>query len=84
MKRTADKNTYKKWNKNMPVLLISGEDDPVGDAGKGVRLVEKSMKNAGFTNVTMKLYSGARHDVLHEEKSGAASDAYQAIKDMIV
>ena len=84
MKRTADKNTYKKWNKNMPVLLISGEDDPVGDAGKGVRLVEKSMKNAGFTNVTMKLYSGARHDVLHEEKSGAASYAYQAIKDMIV
>ena len=84
MKRTADKNTYKKWNKNMPVLLISGEDDPVGDAGKDVRQVEKSMKNVGFTNVTMKLYSGARHDVLHEEKSGAAVDVYQAIKDMIV
>ena len=68
----------------MPVLLISGEDDPVGDAGKGVRLVEKSMKNAGLTNVTLKLYPGARHDVLHEEKSGTASSVYQAIKDMIV
>ena len=84
MKRTANKNTYQKWNKNMPVLLISGEDDPVGDAGKGVRLVEKSMKNAGLTNVTLKLYPGARHDVLHEEKSGTASSVYQAIKDMIV
>lgn len=84
MKRTADKNTYQKWNKNMPVLLLSGEKDPVGDAGKGVRLVEKSMKSAGLANVTTKLYPGARHDILHEEKSGAARDVYQTIKDMIV
>ena len=84
MKRTADKNTYQKWNKNMPVLLLSGEDDPVGDAGKGVRLVEKSMKNAGLVNVTMKLYSGARHDILHEEKSGVAREVYQEIREMIV
>lgn len=83
MKRTADKNTYQKWNKNMSVLLISGEDDPVGDAGKGVRLVEKSMKNAGLTNVTLKLYPSARHDILHEEKSGVAGSVYQAIKDML-
>lgn len=84
MKRTADKNTYLKWNKNMPVLLLSGGVDPVGDAGKGVRLVEKAMKNAGLTNVTLKLYPGARHDILHEEKSGVASSVYQAIKDMLV
>ena len=84
MKRTADKNTYQRWNKNMPVLLLSGEDDPVGDAGKGVRLVEKSMKNAGLTNVRMKLYSGARHDILHEEKSGVAREVYQEIREMIV
>lgn len=84
MKRTADKNTYQKWDKNMPVLLLSGEDDPVGDAGKGVRLVEKSMKNAGLTNVTMKLYSGARHDILHEEISGVANEVYQVIKEMII
>lgn len=83
MKRTADKNTYQKWKKDMPVLLISGEEDPVGDAGKGVRLVEKSMKNAGFANVTMRLYPGARHDILHEESSGVAKEVYQAIKEMI-
>ncbi len=84
MKRTSDKNTYQKWKKTMPVLLISGEDDPVGGTGKGVRLVEKSMKNAGLTNVTMKLYPSARHDVLHEEKSGTASSVYQVIKDMML
>ena len=84
MKRTADKNTYQKWKKDMPVLLISGEDDPVGDAGKGVRLVEKSMKNGGLKNVTLKLYPGARHDILHEEKLGTASSVYQVIKDMML
>ena len=84
MKRTADKNTYQKWNKNMPVLLLSGEEDPVGDAGKGVRLVEKSMKNAGLVKVTMKLYPGSRHDILHEEKSGVANEVFQIIKDMIL
>lgn len=84
MKRTADKNTYLGWNKDMPVLLLSGADDPVGDAGKGVRLVEKSMKKAGLSNVTLKLYLGARHDILHEENSGVSRDVYQAMKEMLV
>lgn len=83
MKRTANRKTYLKWNKNMSVLLISGADDPVGDAGKGVRLVEKSMKKAGLLNVTLKLYPGARHDILHEEKSGVSREVYQEIKDMV-
>lgn len=82
MKRTADSNTYHKWNKDMPVLLLSGEADPVGDAGKGVRLVEKSMRKAGLSNVTVKLYAGARHDILHEEKSGVSRLVYEAIKEM--
>lgn len=84
MKRTANKNTYFKWNKNMPILLISGADDPVGDAGKGVRMVENSMRKAGLSNVTLKLYPGARHDVLHEGKSGVSRSVYQTIKDMLV
>lgn len=84
MKRTADRNTYFGWNKNMPVLLISGEDDSVGDGGKGVRLVEKSMRKGGLLNVTLKLYPGARHDILHEERLGVSGSVYQAIKDMLV
>lgn len=83
MKRTANKNTYNKWNKTMPILLISGEDDPVGDGGKGVRLVAKTMRKAGLSNVTLKLYPSARHDILHEEKSGVSYSVYQAIKEML-
>lgn len=84
MKRTTDRNTYSKWNKHMPIVLISGEDDPVGDGGKGVRLVEKSMRNSGLLNVTLKLYPGARHDVLHEEKSGVSRSVYQTIKGCLL
>ena len=56
---------------NLPILLISGQDDPVGDGGKGVQAIYNRMKKTGMENVTLKLFPGARHDLLHEEKSGA-------------
>ena len=63
----------------MPILLISGQDDPVGDGGKGVRAIYNSMKKAGMEQVTLKLFPGARHDLLHEEKSvGEAARTYIA------
>ena len=84
MKRMATLDTYLRWNKSMPILLISGGDDPVGDAGKGVMVVEKNMKKSGLCNVTMKLYPGGRHDILHEEKLGIASAVCQTIKSWIL
>ena len=53
------------------ILLISGQDDPVGDGGKGVQEISRRMKKSGMENVTVKLFPGARHDLLHEEKNGA-------------
>ena len=67
MKRAGNACCYGK----LPVLLISGQDDPVGDGGKGVRALCQRMKKAGTEDVTMKLFPGARHDLLHEEKNGA-------------
>lgn len=84
MKRMASVDTYQKWNKSMPVLLISGADDPVGDAGKGVKVVEQAMKKSGLCNVTLKLYPKGRHDILHEEKSGIASAVCQTIKQWLM
>lgn len=79
MKRTANIDAYLNWNKAMPVLLISGQDDPVGNMGKGARKVLGQMKKAGMKNVQLHLYPGARHDVLHEEISGTAKD----VRDLI-
>ena len=51
---------------NLPVFLISGEDDPVGDYGKGVRKVEAILRKAGIRDLSCRLYPGGRHEILNE------------------
>lgn len=84
MKRTADKSTYNKWNKNMPVLLLSGSSDSVGDNGKGVATVEKAMLKAGFTNVKSNIYTRGRHDILHENKLNISQKVCEDIKTWLL
>lgn len=54
---------FKNMRKDLPVLLISGSDDPVGAYGKGVTTVYKKLKTAGVKDVTLKLYDGCRHEI---------------------
>ncbi len=49
----------------IPILLLSGDRDPVGNFGKGVRRVAGELERAGRP-VTLKLYPGARHALLSE------------------
>lgn len=51
---------------DLPVLVISGEADPAGDNGKGVRPVADLLRGVGVHDVTLTLYPGARHEILHE------------------
>lgn len=55
-----------KLPKATPYLLVSGGMDPVGGYGDGVREVYGWMKQAGLADVTMKLFEGARHEILNE------------------
>ncbi len=75
MKRTGEKNAACAWKKDMPILLLSGENDSVGSNGKGVQTVYRQWKTLGLSDVTMKLFSGARHDLFHERVSGTADEA---------
>lgn len=50
----------------LPILLFSGEHDPVGQFGKGVVEVRDRLVEAGQTNVTLKLYKEGRHEMLNE------------------
>ena len=52
--------------RSLPVLFLSGKEDPVGSFGKGVARVYHSWKKSGFQDVSLKLYSGARHEILNE------------------
>ena len=59
----------KKWAddlpKDMPVLMVSGADDPVGDYGNGVKKVYERLLKAGV-NVRLRLYENCRHEVLND------------------
>lgn len=51
---------------DLPILLISGEDDPVGGYGKGVCAVSGALTGAGARKLKTVLIPGARHEVLNE------------------
>ena len=62
----SDRGNLAKMDKDTPVLLLSGDNDPVGNNGKGVEKVYGFFKDAGCRDVSMKLYAGARHEILNE------------------
>lgn len=51
--------------KNLPILMVSGAEDPVGDHGKGVKIVFDKLKKHG-ANVQLKLYRDCRHEILND------------------
>ena len=64
--KANDAQWYQSLNANLPLLLISGDMDPVGNYGKGVRKVYSRLKKAGIQDVSMNLYPGGRHEILNE------------------
>ena len=52
--------------KDLPVHLASGDMDPVGANGKGVRQVADQLRRLGVKDVTMTLWPEARHEILNE------------------
>ena len=55
-----------KMNKDIPVLFIAGQDDPVGDYGKGVKRAYEKFKKAGIKDLSISLYKHDRHELLNE------------------
>ncbi|PHR72887.1 MAG: alpha/beta hydrolase [Lutibacter sp.] len=52
--------------KNLPIYIFSGDKDPVGEMGKGIKRVVKQYNKAGINDLTLKLYKGGRHEMLNE------------------
>lgn len=60
-------NNMKKIPKNLPVLMMYGSDDPVGNYGKTIKDLFNIYTQNGMTNVEMKVYEGDRHEILNED-----------------
>ena len=56
---------FRGFSKSLPTLVVSGENDPVGGFGKGVRYVYDHLKENG-ASVELKLYPEARHELFME------------------
>jgi alpha-beta hydrolase superfamily lysophospholipase len=52
--------------KEIPIYIFSGEEDPVGGQGKGVRSLIKTYEKLGIQDISYKLYPGGRHEMLNE------------------
>lgn len=59
------KRWYDAMPTSLPVLLVSGEDDPVGNYSKGVLEVEEGLKKHNIP-VKCVIYKGARHEILED------------------
>lgn len=66
LERLCDKELLARAPKDLPVLFLSGDDDPVGDRGRGVQKAAQSLRDAGMRRVELKLYPEARHELLVE------------------
>lgn len=52
--------------KDFPILVTSGDKDPVGQNGRGVKKVVDNFKRNGLRKVDLKLYPEGRHEILNE------------------
>ena len=50
----------------LPMLLASGDRDPVGAMGRGVQRAATLYRRAGVREVSVLLYPGGRHELLNE------------------
>lgn len=67
---------------DLPILLVSGEEDAFGDFGKGPKRVLEKFNAAGLHRVRLKLYPHMRHEILQEKEASAVmQDLLDFIKE---
>ncbi len=57
---------WKLGNSSIPVLFISGKDDPCRTSDKDFGKAVDAMRDAGYKNVSSVSYDGMRHEILNE------------------
>ena len=61
-----NRENLQKMDKSIPILFISGADDPVGAMGKGVETAAAAFREVGMEEVSVLLLPGLRHEILNE------------------
>lgn len=82
------KATARNWAQTIPrpfpLLFISGQNDPIGDFGKGVMQTVENLRIDGFKDVNVKLHPQMRHEILNEEiREDILNDIYEWISERL-
>ena len=62
----AQESTRSKVPESLPILLMTGGDDPVTQKGKTVDELQQAYAKAGVSDISVKKYEGGRHESLNE------------------
>ena len=62
----SSKEAFRNVPKDLPILIISGDRDPVGNFGKGPKEVYANYVKAGVTDIEIRLFEDDRHEILNE------------------
>lgn len=54
-------------NPNLPIMFIAGSEDPVTVSEAKWKESQEFLRKIGYTNVSGKMYQGARHEILNED-----------------
>lgn len=66
IKNVASKGCFAKTPDDLPLLIMSGACDPVGDFGKAPKTVSDLYVSQGSEDVTLVIYPDDRHEILNE------------------
>lgn len=83
IRRILQKENLRNIPPELPVYMVSGDKDPVGDYGRGVQKAYESLMEAGMKNIKLKLYEDDRHELLNElDRETVMEDVYRFIFDV--
>ncbi|MBR4790834.1 MAG: lysophospholipase [Treponema sp.] len=78
------KSNMAKIDKDLPIYMLWGSEDPVSDYGKTIRQLAECYKQLGIQNVTLKEYPGDRHEILNEtDKDQVEKDILQLLEQTL-
>ncbi len=84
-KQACSKKTIERTNSQLPILIISGTQDPVGGFGKGVLKLKRKLKKQRCQFITTKLYIDQRHEIhLDTNKKEYFQDLKKWLKKYII
>ena len=71
--RLADPAALARIPKRLPILIASGDADPLAGGGALIQLLAQRYRDAGITDVTVQLYPAGRHEILNETNRDAVT-----------